>query len=736
MGLYDSWQLSNSRSVPQYQGSTIPELTKVADTLESRYDTGVQQADLLDQMAKTSTASTFDQPILNSLKQQTRAKLKDYADKGNYEDMWRNVAMDARDFGNKYKTIQGNQKAIQDWQGDLSKRVGEGKLDPAIAQARMAKIQDTYSGLKIDSDTGEMTNHFSGPATVPNVDIPEKVNKWLADSHAIERGWKAEQDVDGWYVTNGSEKKKLPWEKIKPIIDAGVALDPEVKAWLSQERELAPYYHGVSSKMRPDQVQQFLQSSPTMASYVEQKVTGKGLSPVQALHETLGDIQETQRKNQIYDYARKGIVDSETGEYSRKMDPLTEARLKKAQEQPNMFSVPFTDVSPGTTISNVRDFEGERGKAVTDLDNYQKQIDSFTNAPNVSLQLKDPNDETKGINVLRKEADGTLTDVTTDFEKMQRQKEALKGKIDQFDNIKKAAADETNYHPEQASPRLKAQGQQEAEDYKKAALAEASRVVENSRNGPVQTGTRIPSQDEVEAINKKAEEIRNRTVAENHPAYKDYEKALIQRLQPQGEGNKMFVFNADDPAKKTLTEVADAGISKLGLKDGLVSLKFASGKHMGEDIDADSYGDIQGKVDVVGVANDARTGDTKIVLRANQDIRGKKVKGENMILSMKDVGGLDTHLQQVMRPDDYHSLIMDRTLKSGLNNTAGTMNFPISDGNGANKGSVQITRKRGLNEGPGAFSMRIQTPSGFKSVSFDSYEGVIDAIKKLQAQYQ
>lgn len=718
--LFDSWSLANSRGIPQYQGSAIPELTKVASTLEDRYDTGVQQQDLLDRATKTASASTFDQPLLNQLKQQARDKMTDYANKGNYEDMWRNVAMDARDYADKYKTIAGNQQAIQGWQADLNKRVGEGKLDPAIAKAKIAQLSDTYGGLKIDPETGQFTNHFAGTTTVPSVDIPEKINKWLSESHAIERGWKAEKDVNGWYITNGSERKSLPWEKIKPVIDAGVALDPEVKAWLSQEHELAPYYSGVSSKLTPDQVQSMMRSNPNLQMRVADKVSNGNMSPVEALHSVLGDEQVRTRVNSIYDYARKGVVDVQKGEYAEKMDPLTEDRLKKQQEK-MLFSVPFSDVSPGTQISSVKDFEGERGKAWQDMDSLGKQLGDLRNTPGVTEQ---------DGKMYRKEADGSTTDITEDANRIRRQIASADDKIKQYDLIKKAAADATGYHPEQSSPtQTKRTKEYEDKLYKQY----YDDMLREKRQQDYSVVGLTPN--EMTTARRMAQQgalvERNTT----HPAYKDYEQELIKRLQPQGEGNKLLVFK-DDDMKKTLGDFATSSISQLGLKNGLVSLKVGSGKHMGEDLTADDYDDIKGKIVPVGITNDAATGNTKVVMRAMQDIHGKKVKGENILMSMKDVGGIDDYVRTHTSPEEYHNFILDRTLKSGLNNVAGTMNFPISDKDGANVGAIQITRKKSSTQGPGSFSMRIPTSSGWRQVSMDSYEAVIDAIKQIQAQHQ
>lgn len=722
-GLYDAYNLSNSRSIPQYQGSTIPELTQTANVLEGRYDQGVQNADLLDRSINNSSAASVDQPILTSLKNQYRDKLKGYVARGDYENMYRNVAMDANDFNDKYKTIAANAKAINDWSADLDKRVTEGKVDPNTATLRKAQMQDTYTGLKVDPATGQMTNHFSGLATMPSVDIPKKVNEWLEHTNAIEKGWKAEKDVNGWYITNGTEKKSLPWEKLKPIIDAGMATDPEVKGWLAQEQELAPYQYGLTKKMSIAHVQDFIDNSPTLGPKVQQQIVN-GVDPVKAVHDVVSTTHTNSLINGVYDYARKGVVDSQKSEYAEKMDPITEERMKKQGEH-NMFSVPYSDVTPGVTINSEADYDAEHGKAKQGADAITQQITALQHAPGVTAG---PNGT-----FIRHENDGSTTDITADISKLQDQQKSAQDKVTQLENVKTAAANAVNYHPDQSSPALKAQAQKEADDYKTKALAEASNVYENSRNGPILTGHRQPSQDEIDAINKRTSEMQNQSLSENHPAYKSYVEELKKRLAPQGTSNKMWVFN-DDNKKKALEDYANSSIKDLGVDKGLGSLTMGSGKNQGQELSASDYDDLKGKMHAVGIVNDATSGETKVIMRADQDIKGKKIKGENLVLRMKDVGGIDNYMKSNLPAQEYADFTNDRVLKAGMNNTAGSMNYPIQTKDGSS--NIQITRRKSQKDGPGAFSVRIPTASGWKSVPADSYEGVISIINQVQGQHQ
>lgn len=730
-GLYDNFQLANSRAIPQYQGSTVPELKEVAQTMQGRYDTGVQQSDLLDQSIKTSAAAPVDQPLLNSIKTRYRQKLQGYAQKGNYEDMWRDVALDARDFTNAYKPIAANQQAMLSWQQELHKQVDAGKLDPAVAKAKLAQSADTYKGLQMDPSTGQYTNHFQGADVVPSIDVPEKINKWLSESHAIEAGWKAEKDVNGWYVTNGTERKSLPWEKIKPVIDAGIKLDPEVKAYLSQEHELAPYYLGMSRGHASVEAINKAAALPTPMGKAIKANIDAGMDPVTALHSYVGDSHVNDRIQSIYDYARKGVQSSIKTEYGEKMDPITEEMEKKklAAKDKQLFSVPFADSTAGFDVSNIKDFDGVREKANKEKFAAAETLGAFKNAPNRQSYDSGPN----AGKTFERQADGTMVDVTADADKLRQQVKAAADRVDQFDAVKKAAADAAGFHPEVMSPETRKGADQAYQQEKERSLHEATGTTD--REGNIMYNTRVPAPEDLQKAESEGQRARSQYQAENHPAYADYQKELAKRLQPQGVSNKLLVFN-DDNMKKTLGDFADGAISDLGLKNGLVSLRVASGKHAGTDLTSGDYDDIKGKLQPLGITNDASTGETKIVMRAMQDIKGKKVKGENMIVSMKDVGQIDDYVRTHASPEEYHSFVMDRTLKAGMNNVAGTMNYPIQGKDGTSVGNIQITRKKSDSEGPGSFSIRIPTSSGFKQISADSYEGVIDILNRIQSQHQ
>lgn len=351
--LYDQYRLTNSTQIPQFAGSVVPELTKVAQTMQERYDVGLQQQDLLDQAIKTATASPFDKETLESLKNEYRTKMKGYAEKGDYENIWRNVALDARDFVNRYKPIAANQAAISAYQEEMDKDIKSGRLTPQMAKARMDIITDTYTGLKYNPETGQYENRFSGANNAKYVDMPKKINEWLQHTHPFAKEGTVRKDVSGYYVETSSGSKRLPWESVKDkhgnivqvgvkdIVESGMATDPEVQAYLNQEKEFAPYYSGFSNRITDEQAMGAV--SPAMMPVFEELVNS-GYSPKDALKTLMGELHVSKLKNDIMTHGMKGVVNETSSSYKVMGETEETSRNRVAEmNAPSRFLVPSAD---------------------------------------------------------------------------------------------------------------------------------------------------------------------------------------------------------------------------------------------------------------------------------------------------------------------------------------------------------------------------------------------------------
>lgn len=716
MSLYDNYALQNSSAIPKYQGSAIPELEQAANTMQQRYDTGQQQMDLLDQATKTAQAAPVDRPILNQLIQEKKNKLSEFAKRGDLENTWRDTMLEARDFAQRYAPIAANQTAMTKWQAELQKRQEEGKIDPENVQAAILKANDNYTGLKYDPSSGQYSNPFQGGSLMDKVDVPEKINKWLAESKPEVRGGTVKKDINGWYITNGTETKRFTQDEVDRTIKSGLAIDPEVAPWMRQEAALAPYKAGIVKKGASDlKVLSAYQNQPAIMADITDRMRRGGVSAIDAVHQRISEKAMQDMTQGVFDYAHKGIVDERITKHEEEMDPVTVAKAKKALDDDKLIPMNMVAQTGGADVKSVGDFKDVGSKATTDLQALSTDYANWKSAPNRKF------DDATGK--VMENVNGKWEDVTSVADNYrQRIKEGV-SHITDLNNIDKAAQSSAGFDPS----RITQATTKKADDAVSKARQE---WFDNYYGG---SGV-MPTPEDLEDLKGKLEKVRSQAILENTPGYDRYEKELTSRLKPNDETSKYWLM-PNDKIRKTLESGVTELTSKLGLKDGMLGFNIAHGPNAGEQIKSKDYDDLQGKINPVGITNSSKDGQTNIVFRANQDIQGKKVKGENMLLSVPDAGWVDDYVKKNMSPQDQHYFYMDKSLKSGLNNTSATMRYPIRDANGSEISGITIRRNRGGNSGNGAFVVVVPGPDGPVQIRRDSYEGVTDLIDDIQQRY-
>lgn len=344
--LYDQYRLANSNQIPQYVGSTIPELTQVANVMQDRYDMGVQQSDALDYAMQNATASPFDRPELSRLIAGAKKELKSFADKGDYENTWRNVAMSAKNFAGKYKHIMENQSAISKYMSEQSDRLQKGEISKADYEANTRRIYDTYEGLKWDPSINEYTNKFSGSPLVKAPDFTEKINKILQGTHPELRGYSYRgMSADNMMeFSNGSEVKRLPWAKVKQFVESGMALDSDVQSYVKQQRELAPYNFGFTSRAPEASYRELIATTDLPVTRLAKQYAEKeGMSYKEAFQRATADIKENEIWNNVYGLAEKGVIDERSSSSSATLSGYGSAKLTAQDMAPQRFLVPSED---------------------------------------------------------------------------------------------------------------------------------------------------------------------------------------------------------------------------------------------------------------------------------------------------------------------------------------------------------------------------------------------------------
>lgn len=729
MGLYDSYNLQNSTAIPRYQGSTVPEIEQVANVNQGRYDTAQNYMDATDQAMAQTSANPNDpggQKILSQLNQEKKAKLEEFSNRGDLENLWRDTMLEAKDYARRAAPIVQNSKAINDWSEKLDKNE---KIDPETKSAAKLKALTNYSGLQYDPSTGRYGNSFQGDNVMEKVDIPEKINKWLQEAHPEIRGSKITRDTDGeWKYTSGNETKTLPMDDymetdargnkvrrqgVRSIIQAGVNLDPEVMPWINQESSLEPYKQGIHAKRSRANIANLLGSDSNIGAIIK-SASDQGQDPLKAVQGYMSARKKQSMLNDIFSYAGKGVVDEKKTESGQELGPIAIERMKKAlaAKEDQLLPMNYTAYTGGAAINNSDDFEKLLGKNGDDAKTLAQQYEAYKSQPGRTF---DP----KTGKITQVGEDGNQVDVTEAGNQIYNNLQQKLKEGQDLRNIKEAAARSAGYDPSKASPQLLKEADSKYQDY-----MSGRGLTEQERGAPY-------SQIEQEANAARLDHIRK-----SSPRYKEFEQELASRLNGGTEQSKVWGLPNDKMKQEMGEMLNNLGGKGLGLKSGMLGFNIANGPNQGEQITAKDYDELQGKIEPVGITHSSKDGSTQLVVRANQDIQGKKTKGENMILSLPDAGGLDEYADKRLGNDqDRYEFHMDKILKTGLNNPVGRMDYAVRDNTGKAISSIRIQRNKGANNGNGAFNITVPGPSGPVQIQKDSYEGVSALIKQIQEEY-
>lgn len=726
MGLYDSYQLSNSQQIPRYQGSAIPELEKVASAAQQRYDTSQNYMDATQQAMSQSQAIPADQAALNQLNEEKQGKLKEFAKRPDLENIWRETMMEAKDYANKSKYFADNARRVQDFHAEIDKRQQEGKINAETARAAKAASMDGYKGLQPDG-TGKYTNQFTGQAVMSDVDIPKKINTWLADAHPEIRGGEVKKDVNGWYITNGTETKRLPMDRVMQIVNAGVDSDPEVMPWIRQESSLAPYKAGITGNIPDQAVVRYYQNNPQMMAAIQQGMANHKPA-AKVVQEMMSATRGKQLLDDIKNYASKGVVSEIKTKHEEEMDPVTVERLKKEQEN-QMIPMNYVAENSGQKISSVGDYEDVIKKGQQEANDLAAQYERFRSDPSRKF------DQQTGK--LTQVVNGQEEDATPQLTQMYGALQSKLHDLDQLRNIKGAAAATAGYDPSKAPKSVVQEAAFQRDNYLEHAIPELS-IVRNHTMGKgagAIAGYRTPTQEEIDQVHATANKMYSDALTKNTPRYKEYEEELKKRLNFGDEQSKIWGM-PNDKMKEELGDMLTGLSSKVGLKDGMLSFNIANGADQGKQIEASTYDEIKGKVTPIGITHSSKDGSTQVIVRANEDIKGKKTQGENLILSVPDGGWVDDYVKKRMAPQDRHQFYMDAALKSGLNNYTGTMKWENVTDKEGRAVPISIRRNRASNSGDNAFLVTVPGQDGRPvQVPVNSYEGVTNLIDQIQAEY-
>lgn len=703
---YDSYQLANSQRVKPFVGSVLPELTSVAGTLQERFDKVLENEDLLTRAVNLSQAAPFenDRLLLNQMKQEFRDRLNQRAQRGDYENMYRETMLDARNFADRYQPIADNARRYQEYQNTLQQAVAKGDIkSPDKARRLLALSTQTYQGLNYDPVTGAVTNRFQGLPFVKDIDPTEKVDKWMKDIAPTVLGSEVRYTDGVWKRFKEGKYVTLTADEIGRVLDAGRRLDPEFDAWLQQEKQLST----TDIERITDADIQNMQDGP-----LKQQITAEMARTGKPATAILRDMMSSDRENNILrnmaQYANKYIRDDrQVGSGILGADEYNLARFnKKMEDEIIPISMPILQPETRASIAGAEDLMTKLRDASTAASNARLQVAEWINRNQVR-----PDGKGGWI-------DGQGNDVTLKYLEQQQVADQAREAWQNLQKLDAEARRRTGYGSGTVSAKL----MQDAERY-----AEKQLLAAQQPGGP--GGVPAQMSDEQQRALKqraKADYLRRRS-----PGYEQYDRVL-QEMTKQGSQVVNVTPLTSDKANKQATAVFKNLVLNLdakGLKAGPVGLQWALGPKAGQELEDDDYKKVAAEAEFAGVAMDT-DGQMKAYFNVGKVTQNNKgeLKGEQSVVKMPALPGMEELLIK-SRQIQPAQLILGQKIQQALNTPAGSGYIDVGNGD-----QIQVQRidqnqlATGDEVGPG---LNLRFPAGNGTYTEIRVGSVGEAIKRI-----
>jgi len=344
-GLYDKYQLTNSSQIPIYEGSANKEVLQVAEVLQGRYDQAQAYDDYLAEQAKYAKVHDKDRGLFTEMTQGYRDRLTQRAQSGNYEDMLRATAQDARGFGRDYAAFADNLKRRQDYREDIEKQRKDLNLSADDVNGLLALSEYQTKGLRKDPKTGEIVGQFQGITPNKSIDFSAWTDEKLKGIIAQENGWDStsvqgisgmSDDGEKYYVQRGGKTVTVDAKRIRAVLNQAMQLDPEFQGALKQKAMLGTI--GLD-RMTPAMVK-----DAAVRDRIQAAADGAGISFGQAYQQMAGsDIVNNITKGSL----NYGVLKREQHDVDSSMNIRGETeqtgRDKKVLEDNIRFMIPDGD---------------------------------------------------------------------------------------------------------------------------------------------------------------------------------------------------------------------------------------------------------------------------------------------------------------------------------------------------------------------------------------------------------
>lgn len=671
--LYDQYQLENSRLTRPFQGSTLNELIKVSDVFQQRYDATGAYVDALEDMTRNAKSLEQDKKLLQERTKEYKGLISEWSKRKDLENLTRDAARAAKQFGSEYGNFASNLKAASEYSENLDKLRESGKISKQRADALKEASMGLYSGMEYDKATGKYNNPFKGIDAAPEIDDAEWVRKVASDIAETQGTFTTERPAGDYFIKSGSGYKYVTKEQVAKAVAAAYQLDPNIQSDYQQREQLARYK---ASKYKMEDLPEDMQA--------ELKASGKSLEDFIVGNKTVAG----QYKN-LLDLANKYVHHDKSGSFEYSGTTVEgQARALKLSQPDTILSLSTTTPGGGLTVKSGEDFAKLEGDVKTGHTTAMTNYSSWLKDPSAPKRVDD-----KGQVWLVDASGKKIKNVTDEAESYRSEIKKANNDLNNLNQIKQEAAKAAGFNLEKL-------GNKSTSSIRTSGTGPATFVATDAN-----TATSVPGNPLL-----------------SDPSYKKYEEELAKRLNRNAESSSILLIQ-DAQIKKIWSENLTALSSDLGLKDGVLSFSYGSGKDQTLQLSASDYKNLKGDIEVVGFESSRETGETQIKLRAHTDIKGKKVAGKDLVLNL---GGTDVDQwleRQVAKGNmdkaTYTKFKDEAALKVMLKNTKRTS----IDLDPAGKYKANVYGK------DNRWHVELPTASGVPDVQIaDSYGGILDII--------
>jgi len=654
---YNGYRQSNSTEIPRYVGSAVPEMSVAAQMLQQRYDQSRNYEDMLDQGINSSTSTPQDTQLLEGLKNEYRGKIKERAGKGDYENMVRETARDAREFVTKYQPIATNQKAVQDYYTDLQDKVEKKFISKDTADALYNMSVSSYKGLQKDPVTGQYTNHFRGTSAAEDIDMSKWVDEALKGLNPQTLGSTVRKINGDFYEEVGGRTVKLNMDRIWPALQAAMGSDPKFQSFARQHAMLSSY---PARNLSEDTVAKH----PELYNQIKQIQQANGISFQDAAQQYYGATAGNDLMKQAYTMGAKYIRDDRESSY-KNMGMTEVAQHDLADKEKDIFGGMIPLNLPGSKM----DTPDKIMQGSTDLQTAMQKASNDTAA--LLRNLKQ---------VTGTRPDGTKYEKYMDADGVEQtdKVEANRLTVAQL-AMQKAAVEERAARLQKAvglTPKEVAlmQSLDKQEDWSPAALTEIP--------GIKTMGILHKIGDKLSALGDKLnpQSTRNLILSATglDQKWRNYEQAVKEDSKNSTVESGLFQFNsiaANKSMNKVFTDLV-LNLDKDGIKAGAVGLQHMNG----DKLESDDYKKVQGESSFAGWALDPGSNKIKLVFKAGHMGESKgELKGEQGLYMMDAPPQVYEYLRKSGQSEATH-LVLSQAIGSLENYENKKVTLPFHDG--------------------------------------------------------